>query len=90
MRLGMLSHAQDSTIADFFLGIVGPTFEGILRPTMADLEARNPDRMRSYVRSETTHTMLFTLDLDVGGVTVGDWVDSMVNGPAQDWVSISE
>lgn len=35
MRLGMLSNTQDFTIADFFLDIGGPTFEAILRTTMA-------------------------------------------------------
>jgi len=90
VRLGMLSYTQDSTIGTFFLGIGGPAFEAVLRPTLADVEAANPGRMRSFVHAGTSHTFLLGLSASVEGVSVGDWVDAMIYGPAQDWQSVSE
>jgi len=90
VRLGMLSYTQDSTIGTFFLGIGGPAFEAVLRPTLTDVEAANPGRMRSFVHAGTSHTFLLGLSASVEGVSVGDWVDAMIYGPAQDWQSVSE
>lgn len=90
-RLGMLSHTQDSTIGTFFLGIGGPTFESVLRSTLAEVEAAHPQRMRSFVRAGTTHTFLLgDLSVSVEGVSLSDWVGSMVNRPAENWNSVSE
>lgn len=91
VRLGMLSYTQDSTIGGFFLGIGGPAFEAILRPTLADVEAAYPERMRSFVRAGTAHTFLVgDLGVAVEGVSVADWVGSMIDGPADSWESVSE
>lgn len=91
VRLGMLSYTQDSTIGTFFLGIGGPAFEAVLRPTLAEVESANPQRMRSFVRAGDSHTFLLTdLSIAVEGVSVSDWVASMVDGPADDWQSVSE
>ena len=90
-RLGMLSYSQDSTIGTFFLGIGGPAFEAILRSAFADVESANPTRMRSFVRVGDAHTFLMgDLTVAVDGVSVGEWVGSMVNGPAAEWQSVSE
>ena len=87
----MLSHTQDFTIGTFFLGIGGPAFEAILRPTLAEVEAAYPERMRSFVRAGTTHTFLVgDLEIAVEDVTVADWVGSMIDGPADSWQSVSE
>ncbi len=91
MRLGMLSYTQDAVIGTFFLGIGGPAFEAVLRPTLADVEAAHPDRMRSFVRAGTTHTFLESnLSISVQGVSVSSWVASMIDGPAENWKSVSE
>ncbi len=91
MRLGMLSYTQDATIGTFFLGIGGPAFESVLRSTFADVEAANPDRMRSFVRAGATHTFLLgDLSISVEDVSLSDWVGSMINGPAENWESVSE
>jgi len=91
VRLGMLSYTQDFTIGTFFLGIGGPVFESVLRPTLADVEAAHPERMRSFVRAGTTHTFLIgDLGIAVEGVSVHDWVESMIDGPTDNWQSVSE
>jgi hypothetical protein len=90
-RLGMLSYSQDSTIGTFFLGIGGPAFEAVLRSTLADVEAANPDRMRSFVRAGTTHTFMEgDLTISVEGVSVAEWIDDMLYGTTADWHSVSE
>lgn len=90
-RLGMLSYTQDSTIGGFFLGIGGPAFEAVLRPTLADVEAANPDRMRSFVRAGTTHTFLMgDLDVSVEGVSVSTWIGEMLYGESGEWNSVSD
>lgn len=90
VRLGMLSYTQDSTIGTFFLGLSGPAFEAVLRPTVADVEAVNPERMRSFLRAGGAHTFLLDLSTSVEGVTVADWVSAMLEGPADDWNSVAE
>lgn len=90
-RLGMLSYTQDFTIGTFFLGIGGPAFEAVLRPTLSDVEDANPERMRSFVRAGDTHTYLMgDLSIEVDGVSVSEWVASMIDGPADEWQSVSE
>lgn len=91
VRLGMLSYTQDFTIGTFFLGIGGPAFEAVLRPTLTEVENAYPERMRSFVRAGETHTFLGgDLSLAVDGISVSQWVESMVDGPAQEWQSVSE
>lgn len=92
MRLGMLSYSQDSTIAGFFLGIGGPTFEGILRDAMAELEARNPQRMRSFIRAGDSHTFLLgdLSSVSVQGVSVSEWVEAMLDDVEGNWQSVTE
>ena len=91
VRLGMLSYAQDFTIGTFFLGIGGPAFESILRSSMAELESRNPERMRSFIAPGASHTFLLgELDVAVEGVTVGEWVGSQVDDVDGNWESVSE
>jgi hypothetical protein len=91
MRLGMLSYTRDATIGTAFLGIGGPAFEALLRPTLADVEAAHPDRMHSFVRAGAKHTFLESdLSISVQGVSVSAWVASMIDGPAENWKSVSE
>jgi hypothetical protein len=91
VRLGMLSHAQDFTIGTFFLGIGGPAFETILRQTLTDVEAANPQRMHSFVHTGDTHTFLESdLSISVQGVSVAKWVNEMLFEPDQDWNTVTE
>jgi hypothetical protein len=91
VRLGMLSYTQDFTIGTFFLGIGGPAFEAVLRPTLADVEEANPERMRSFVRTGDSHTFVGgDLSIAVEGVSVSEWIASMINGPPGEWQSVSE
>jgi len=91
ISMGMLSYTQDATISTFFLGIGGPAFEAVLRPTMADVQSANPQRMRSFIRTGSKHTFLVgDLSISVKGVTVFEWVDAMINGPRQNWQSVAD
>ena len=91
IRLGMLSYQQDFVIGTAFLDIGGPAFESILRPTVADVQSANPDRVRSFLRAGSDHTFLGgNLSTSVEGVTVYEWVDAMINGPIQNWQSVAD
>jgi hypothetical protein len=91
ISMGMLSYTQDAVIGTFFLGIGGPAFEAVLRPTMADVQSANPQRMRSFLRNGSGHTFLGgDLSISVEGVTVFEWVDAMVNGPRENWQSVAD
>ena len=90
INLGMLSYAQDATIGSFFLGLDASVFESLLRSTVADVEAENPQRVRSFIAEGSSHTFLGgDLSLSVEGVTLYDWVDAMVNGSSESWQSVS-
>ena len=57
---------------------------------MADVEAANPQRVRSFIADGGSHTFLGgDLSLRVEGVTLYDWVDAMINGPRENWQSVS-
>jgi hypothetical protein len=91
IRLGMLSYQQDFVIGTAFLDIGGPAFESILRPTVADVQSANPDRVRSFLRAGSDHAFLGgNLSTSVEGVTVYEWVDAMINGPIQNWQSVAD
>ena len=90
VRLGMLSYTMDFTIGTFFLGIGGVEFEKVLRQTMTDVEAENPERMHSFLRAGDSHTFLGgDLDVSVEGVTVSRWVDAMISG-SDAWQSVAQ
>jgi hypothetical protein len=90
LTTGFMSTAQDSTIADFFIGIGGEAFEAALRAEMADLEAAHPERFRSLIASGNDHTFIQrAFDLPVGDTTIADWVGDMLENNS-DWVSVSE
>ena len=84
-RLGMMTATQDSTIADFFLGIGGPAFEAALLPEFMDITSAHPDRYRYWITEGTTHTYIqLDPDEDAGGVTAIDWISAMLTGEG-DW-----
>ena len=87
----MLSYCEDFVIGTAFLNIGGPAFESILRPTVAEVQAANPDRVRSFLRAGSEHTFLGgSLSTSVEGVSVFEWVDAMVNGPTENWQSVAD
>jgi hypothetical protein len=91
ISMGMLSYTQDATISTFFLRIGGPAFEAVLRPTMADVQLANPQKMRSFIRNGADHTFLGgDLSISVKGVTVFEWVDAMIKGSRQNWQSVAD
>ncbi|MEM9255567.1 MAG: pectin acetylesterase-family hydrolase [Pseudomonadota bacterium] len=90
LRLGLMSYAQDFVIGTFFLGIGGPAFEQEMRTTTGELEQRNPDRVRSFIRAGDSHTFLGSdLTLSVEGLSISDWVDGLIND-TDDWRSVSD
>ncbi len=89
-RMAMLSSKQDSTIADFFLGIGGPAFEAKLLPMMANLEASNPERFRSFITNGNAHTFLQAGFASVAdGVVMYQWLQNMRSGSTL-WVSAQD
>lgn len=90
LRLSLLSHKQDSTIANFFFGVSGDAWEPELIREMAEVEAAHPDRVRSLIADGSAHTFLIGLTgLEVEGITVQDWVAAMLDGSAE-WTSRSD
>ena len=90
VRRGYMSYTQDSTIADFFLGIGGPAFEAALFPEMAQAEDAHPDRVRSWIPAGNSHTfVLLEPDQTAGGVPVMAWITAMLDG-SEDWVSVTD
>jgi len=87
---GFMSTAQDSTIADTFIGIGGEAFEAALRAEMADLQAAHPDRFRYLIAAGNDHTFLQrAFALPVGDTTIRDWVEDMIEFN-QDWDTVTE
>jgi len=87
---GFMSTAQDSVIADTFIGIGGDAFEAALRSEMAELEAAYPDRFRFLIAAGSDHTFIQrAFNLAVGDTTIRDWVADMLANNS-DWVSVSE
>ncbi len=87
-NLALLSTKQDIVISAFFLMIPGADFEAHMVPALQQVEARHPDRVRSFISNGASHTFL---QRDVfqtaGGVTVHDWVSAMLNGEST-WQSL--
>ena len=90
LRLSLLSHKQDSTIATFFFGISGAQWEPELIREMAEVEAAHPDRVRSLIADGSDHTFLIgRTALEVEGISVQDWIAAMLDGSSE-WTSRSD
>jgi hypothetical protein len=90
MRLGMMSYKQDAVVSGTFAQIGGEAFEQALLPELEDVEAAYPERAHSFVRDGNQHTFLLSdTSLTAGGVTVLDWVTTMLDG-SRDRVSTSD
>ena len=87
---GFMSTAQDSVIADTFIGIGGEAFEAALRAEMADLQAAHPDRFRYIIAAGNEHTFIQrAFNLAVGDTTISEWVSNMLENN-QDWDTVTE
>ena len=81
LRLGMMSYTRDTVIAVTFVQVGGEAFEAALLEELDDLEAAYPERVKSFVAAGPAHTFLLgDLNKTGGGVTVADWVSSMLDG----------
>ena len=94
-RRSYLSSKRDAVIAQAFLQIGGPAHEAALIPELADMEARHPDRVRSWVVDGDAHTYV-QLDPEAtsgaginGGVPVLDFIRAQLDD-SPDWVSVSD
>ncbi|MCP4842723.1 MAG: vtpJ-therm [Halieaceae bacterium] len=94
-RRSYLTSKQDATIALGFLQIGGPAHEAALIPELADMEARQPDRVRSWVVDGSAHTYVqrdpeTTSGVGInGGVSVFDFIRAQLDD-SPDWVSVSD
>ena len=87
MRISLLSHTQDATIASFFFGVGGAAWEPELIREMAEVEALHPDRLHSFIANGSEHTFLAgRTALEVDGITVMDWVAAMLDDSTE-WTS---
>ncbi|CAA0088710.1 Uncharacterised protein [Halioglobus japonicus] len=87
LRISLLSHKQDSTIANFFFGVGGAAWETELVREMGEVEAASPDRARSLIADGSAHTFLIgKTAAEVDGITVLDWVAAMLDDSPQ-WTS---
>ncbi len=83
-RLGMMSYTRDTVIAVTFVQVGGEVFEEALLGELDDLEAAYPERVKSFVATGSEHTFLLgDLEKTAGGVSVADWISSMLLG--EDW-----
>ncbi|GAB5414999.1 MAG: hypothetical protein Cons2KO_26020 [Congregibacter sp.] len=90
LTTGFMSTAQDSVIADTFIGIGGPAFEAALRAEMPEIEAAHPDRFRFLIASGAEHTFIQrAFGLAVGDTTIQEWVGNMLADNSE-WVSVIE
>jgi len=81
LRRGMMSYTRDTVIAVTFVQVGGEAFEAALLEELDDLEAAYPERVKSFVAAGPAHTFLIgDLNQTAGGVTVADWVSSMLDG----------
>jgi hypothetical protein len=84
-QLGMMSYTRDTVISLTFVQVGGEAFEEALIGELDDLEAAYPGRVKSFVATGTEHTFLIgDLGKTAGGVSVGDWLTSMLSGEGWD------
>jgi hypothetical protein len=87
LRISLMSYKQDGVIAGAFFETPGPVWEVELIREMAEVEADNPERLRTLVADGTAHTFLGArTGLEVDGITVLDWVTAMLND-SNEWIS---
>ena len=89
-KLSLLSYTEDTVLADVFLGIGGAAFEAELDQEMAQHEAAQPDRTRSFVPVGDSHTFLqLEPDRAIDGIGLMEWLGYMLDD-AEQWQSLRE
>ena len=70
--------------------IGGEAFEAALLPEMEALSAAHPERFKSFIADDKSHTFLQAqFSREVEGIPAYQWVDDMLSGSA-DWRSLSD
>lgn len=88
VTLALMSTKQDFVIGNIFNGITGPEFEAGLLPAMADIEALQPDRVRSFIADGAAHTFIQRdVFATAGGVPVYQWITDMLED-SPSWQSV--
>jgi len=84
-RAAILSHQHDPSTA-FYLGVPSDS----VAAGLADLEQRVGGRpnVKLFVVAGREHTMLHKLDTAQGGVTLRQWLDSMLSGSST-WQTVT-
>ena len=81
LRVGIFSAYEDTVIADTFLMIGGPAFKQALLDVTGKVVTAYPDRAKRFYIDGTKHTTAGNLQATmVGGVTIKQWLDSMLTG----------
>ncbi len=89
VRMGFLSSKRDDRIVSGF-GLDGEAFEAQLLAAMDELEGAHPDRVRSLIADDDSHTFILRqFERVVAGYAVKDWIGAMVEG-GDDWRSAVE
>lgn len=100
LRAALFSSLQDSVIRDF-LGLSGPQYETLLLAITDEIAARNPDRMKRFLKRGDFHTILIGgglgagglaadyRTLAIGGTTFPAWLDAFVHDTPE-WVDLVE
>lgn len=90
VRMGFMSTKQDDVIVQGLAGTDGEAFEAALVASVAELEANHPERFRSMIADGDGHTFILRdFDRVVGGISVRDWVSSLLTMD-DSWVSVSD
>lgn len=87
VRMGFISSRRDDRIVSS-LGMAPEEFESQLLAAMAELEDAHPDRVRSLIADDDSHTFILRqFERVVGGQAVKDWIGAMLDG---DWASAAD
>lgn len=87
LRMGFISSRRDETGS----GAVGAeAFEAGLLEVLGSTEAAHPDRVRSMIADDDSHTFILRqFEREVGGRTVKHWLGDMLSG-GDAWVSVAD
>ena len=91
-----MSHAEDSTIASFFLMIGGEQFKTSLLSETERMADNYPDRYKRFIMAGTAHTAILnpgepvdvgiaqlgSLRTEIGGQSLMEWITAMLEGDA--------
>ena len=87
--MSYISSKQDATFAVIITG-GGEAFEAQLLEAAAELNAAFPERFNYLIADGEEHTFIVkNFDYAIGGTTVRQWMDNMLNDSG-DWMSLSD